>query len=1216
MKKKHWEWLIFRKNELRFALKVMKLSLLFTLICTFSLSANVLSQQKLRLNKGETTYKELFSEIKKQTGYIVVYNNNRLNKNQKIDIQQDESTIELMLADVLESEKVDYKLQDEYIILVPKNETANKEVAAPKRKITGTVVDTDGAPLPGVTVMIKGTQQGKATDIDGKFTFSVEEGQTTLVVSFIGMVTQEVNIEGQNQVTVTLKADTQQLDEIVVSTGYQKIDRKLFTGSAQHLNAEDAKVEGIMDVGRMLEGKSAGVQVQNVSGTFGAAPKIRIRGASSIYGDQKPLWVIDGVVLEDVVDVSADDLSSGDAETLISSSVAGINSDDIESFQILKDAAATALYGARAMNGVIVITTKKGKKGRTQVNYSTNWSMKLKPTYRDYNIMNSKDQMATYLEMAARGSLNHADISKNASGGVFLKMYDLINQYDPKTGYGLENTPEARAKFLQQYELVNTDWFDLLFNNSIAQEHSVSISTGTDKSQTYVSTSFYDDQGWSLNSGVQRYTANVKSNFNINDKITVGFSTVGSIREQDAPGTTKRVDDVFEGSFNRSFDINPFSYAMNTSRTMRAYDQNGELEFYKRDHAPFNILHELENNRIDLTVLDLKLQGDFNYKANKHLEFNWVGSVRYVKSTSEHIITEKSNAAEAYRMAQNSTIRKRNNLLYTDSDNPNAEPVSPLPNGGFYNRSENLLKNFYTRGTMNFNQIFSEIHSVNVLAGAELKSTDRQKFFSNGPGYQYFSGGVPFPDHIYYKQALESNKELYSMNWYHDRFVAGFVNGAYSYNGKYTVNGTLRVDGSNQLGESKSSRWLPTWNISGSWNASEEEFLKDNKIISRLKIRGTYGLTASMGAAKNSTVILRNKITNRPYSSEKEAGIKIVDLENSELTWEKQYETNFGFDLGVLDNRISLSADIYSRKGFDLIGLINTSGIGGEFYKLGNYADMESKGFEFSLNTRNVVTDDFKWTTDITFSYNKNEITALESYDNIHALTSSVGAPVLGKPVRGLYSIPFAGLNSEGIPEFYNAEGEVVSDINLQSKATEFLKYEGPIDPKVTGGLNNSFRYKNWDLNVFISFAAGNKVRLNPVFKRSYSDIDAMPQEFKNRWVMSGDEAITDIPALTTPRQLDNLGSVYAHNYYNFTDKRVANGDFARLKNVSLTYNFAKDLVHQLGLTNASLKFQATNLGLLYADSKLNGQDPEFLSSGGVALPQPKQFTLSLKVGF
>ncbi|MBI9058269.1 MAG: hypothetical protein JEZ01_10925 [Labilibaculum sp.] len=500
------------------------------------------------------------------------------------------------------------------------------------------------------------------------------------------------------------------------------------------------------------------------------------------------------------------------------------------------------------------------------------------------------------------------------------------------------------------------------------------------------------------------------------------------------------------------------------------------------------------------------------------------------------------------------------------------------------------------------------------MFGQEIKSSDRQGYFNNGPGYQYGSGGVPFIDYRYYKQALEGNQDVYSMGWTYDRYLAFFTNLAYSYKGKYTINGTARVDGSNQLGQDRSSRWLPTWNLSASWNVTEEDWMQDQTLISMLKFRGTYGLTASMGMATNSTAILRNQVTNRPYLSEKETGIEIESLENSELTWEKQYETNIGVDLGLLKNRISIISDVYYRQGFDLIGVLKTSGIGGEGYKYGNYADMTSKGIELTLNTKNIVTNDFSWTSNLTFAYNDNEITNLKSKPRVYDLVLAEGGAIEGSEVRSLYSIPFAGLDEYGVPTFYGEDGEVTQEINLQSNVTDYLKYEGPVDPKITGGFDNKFKYKNWALSVFVSYAAGNKIRLNPVFKAQYNDMDAMSNEFKNRWTMFGDENVTNIPTILSQRQESDMYD-YPMSYYNYSSARVANGDFVRLKSLALTYNFPKGMVSKLGLNNVSLKAQATNLWLIYSDKDLYGQDPEFYSSGGVALPQPKQFTMTLKVG-
>ncbi|WP_162052614.1 SusC/RagA family TonB-linked outer membrane protein [Pontibacter pamirensis] len=1068
--------------------------------------------------------------------------------------------------------------------------------------------------LPGVTVLEQGTTNGTATDVNGNFQIQVKP-DAVLLFSMVGYTTQAVDIDGRTAIDITLEESDNTLKEVVV-TGYQTIDRKMFTGSAALLTGEDAKREGITDVSRMLEGRVAGVSVQNVSGTFGAAPKIRVRGATSITGDNKPLWVVDGIILEDVVNVSNEQLSTGDPATLIGSSVAGLNPDDIESFQILKDASATAMYGARAMNGVVVITTKKGRVGKPLVSYTGNFSTYLKPTYSSFDIMNSADQMSVYAELERKGWLNHSDASRRQNGGVYTQMYDLINRYDPASGtFGLQNTPEARAAFLERYARANTDWFDVLFNNSFMQEHSVSISSGTEKTQLYFSTSFLKDEGWSVADEVKRFTGNARANFNFSDKLSLGLITQGSIRDQQAPGTIGRISNPVSGEFSRDFDINPFSYALNTSRTLTAFDENGNPEYFRRNFAPFNILNELENNTLDLSVLDLKLQADLNYKIFSNLNYNFSGALRYANTNREHKVREDANMAEAYRAAGDATVQERNRFLYRDPDNPEAQPVVVLPYGGFYNTNDDNLVSYYLRNTLDWDKTF-DIHTVRVFASQELRYADRQNKFFNGYGYQYNKGGVPYIDPNIIKQGVEGNFNYYGMSLRYDRFLAYMANAAYSYNGKYNLNGTVRYDGSNLLGESRTSRWLPTWNVSGSWNIDTEPFMQQQDMINRLTLRATYGLTASMGNATNSSLVLQSGSTRRPYLSEVESMIYIQNLENSELTWEKQYETNVGVDAGLFNERLQLTVDGYIRNAFDLIGLIRTSGIGGEGLKIANYADMRSHGLEVTLGGGVVESQNWKLKSQFTFGYNEGEITNLKNNPDIWSLVTPEGGPKEGYPYRGLFSIRFDGLDPDnGSPLFMNENGERIGNVYLQSDETQYLKYEGPVDPIVNGGWFNSLGYKDFSLSALVTYSGGHKIRLNPAFKNSYTDLDAMPYDFLNRWVLAGDENITNIPSILDRVEAAELGGTYPYNNYNYSTARVVDGDFVRLKQLSLSYNLPANRVKSIGFNSLSLSLVANNLWLLYADERLNGQDPEFFGAGGVAMPVPRQFTLSLKAG-
>ena len=1083
-------------------------------------------------------------------------------------------------------------------------------------KVTGTVISQeDGLPVIGATVMVEGTKTGTTTNIDGQFTLNVPAGKK-LTISYVGMKPQTVT--AKPGMKVTLQTSAHVVDEVVV-TGMQKTDKRLFTGATTKIDAEDTKISGMADISRSLEGRAAGVSVQNVSGTFGTAPKIRVRGATSIYGNSSPLWVVDGVIMEDITDVSTDQLSSGDANTLISSAIAGLNSDDIESFQILKDGSATSIYGARAMAGVIVVTTKKGKTGQAHISYNGEYTMRLVPKYSTFNIMNSQDQMGVYQELQQKGWLNYAETANAQNSGVYGKMYELINTYNPVTGqFGLTNTPEARAAYLRAAEYRNTDWFKELFSNSIQHTHSVSMSGGTDKGNYYASVSAMYDPGWSLKSQVERYTANFNVNHNISKKVTMGVIGNASYRKQEAPGTISSQIDATTGEVTRAFDINPYSYALNTSRTL---DPN---EYYTRNYAPFNIKHELENNYIDLNVFDFRMQAKLTYKPITKVELTALGAVKYSSATQEHNIKDESNQAMAYRAMGNSTIRNSNYYLYTDPDDIYALPVTVLPNGGIFNRTDDRMFGYDFRATAQYNDVFGQdTHIVNFYGGMELNSVERHNTWFRGWGMQYELGETPSWAYEVFKKSLEEGEDYYTLSNTHERSAAFFANGTYSYKGRYTINGTIRYEGTNRLGKSRKARWLPTWNVSGAWNVHEEKFFKAlQPAMSHLALRLSYSLTADRGPASitNSDVIILAANPWRPFASVQESALYIDQLANEDLTYEKKHEFNFGIDLGFLNNRINFTLDAYSRRNYDLIGLVNTMGIGGEVQKFGNVASMKSRGVELSLSTTNIKSDDFSWTTSFIYSHSTNEITDLDSYSPVYQLVSGTGYALEGYPVNAIFSIPFMGLNEDGLPTFLNEDGEVtVSDINFQQGNTDklgFLKYEGSADPTHLGSFGNIFKYKDFTLNVFITYSFGNVIRLDPIFSNQYDDLIATPKEFNNRWTKPGDERYTTVPVISSKMQNYNDSYlVTAYSAYNYSTERIAKGDFIRMKEISLSYDFPRTLIEPLGVNSLSLKLQGTNLFLLYADSKLNGQDPEFFNTGGVAMPLSKQFTLTLKVG-
>lgn len=1079
--------------------------------------------------------------------------------------------------------------------------------------VHGNVVDNEQQAVIGATVMIAGGKDGTVTNLDGDFVIEVPSGKK-IIVSYIGMESQTLTpVDGMR---VVLKPTAESLGEVVV-TGMQRMDRRLFTGATAKISAEDTKLDGVADISRSLEGHVAGVSVQNVSGTFGTAPKIRVRGATSIYGSSKPLWVVDGVIMDDVTEVGADELSSGDAVTLISSAIAGLNSDDIESFQILKDGSATSIYGARAMAGVIVVTTKKGKAGKSRISYAGEYTLRLKPSYRDFNIMNSQEQMSVYREMRQKGWLNFADTYRAESSGVYGKMYQLMNTYDEQTHtWQLANTVEAEMEYLRGAEYRNTNWFDELFSNAIQHNHSIGISGGTDKLNFYGSLSAMVDPGWYEQSKVNRYTANMNVSYNISDKVNVNIITSGSYRKQKAPGTLGQTADPVSGTVKRDFDINPYSFALNSSRTL-----DPEVS-YTRNFAPFNIHHELENNHMNMDVADLKFQAELKYRPIRPLELSALGAVKYAATSQEHIITDYSNQAMAYRAMDDATIRTLNPYLYTDPDNPYNLPVTILPQGGIYRKTNYKMNGYNMRLTANFNKTLQQTHITNVFGGMELDDIQRNSTFFNGWGMLYSEGELPFYVYQYFKQQIEQGGKYYSIGNTRSRSVAFFLNATYSYKGRYTLNGTVRYEGTNRLGKSRSARWLPTWNLSAAWNVHEEDFFeKMGKWLSHLSLKASYSLTGDPGpsSVSNSSMVLMSFTPYRPFTSIQESGMYIVDLANDELTYEKKHELNMGFDVGFLSNRVNFSFDWYLRNNYDLIGAIETPGVGGQIRKLANVASMKSHGLEFTLSTKNVQGKDLSWQTDFIFSYAKNEVSSLMSSASIMDVVQGAGFALEGYPVRSLFSFRYGGLDDKGYPRIVNQDGKLTSEgteINFQSQHLGQLKYEGPTDPTVTGSLGNILKWRNFRLNVFVTYSMGNVVRLDPVFASSYSDLDAMPKEFRNRWVQPGDESTTGIPGILTARQVaaDYYTSTL-YSAYNYSTDRIAKGDFIRMKELSLSYDFPQKWASALHVADVNLKLQATNLFLIYSDKKLGGNDPEFFRSGGVAAPMPKQFTLTLRLG-
>ncbi|GAA4133426.1 SusC/RagA family TonB-linked outer membrane protein [Sphingobacterium kyonggiense] len=1213
----------FEKASYTFTKRYCKSLVLSSLLLFYSTNEAFATQKEIEnpvtrvtVNISNTSLVDAFKKLESY-GVLVFYSSNIDNPNKQVQVKADNKTLKEIFDSLLAGTQNTYSIEGRQVFIKRVNAANPRQNNSSEKKqleASGRVVSEDGKPIAGASVTLVGGTASVSTDDLGHFRIAVPNGNAKLIVSYVGYERQQVTAGLDIRVTLMKKEDV--IEEVVV-TGVTKTDKRLFTGASTKLNAEDMKIDGMPEISRSLEGRVAGVSVQNVSGTFGTAPKIRVRGATSIYGSSKPLWVVDGVIMEDVTEVSADDLSSGDAVTLISSAVAGLNADDIESFQILKDGSATSIYGARAMAGVIVVTTKKGKAGVSRLSYTGEYTTRQIPSYGDFNIMNSQEQMGIYKEMESKGWLNFGETYRAQNSGIYGHMYKLLNTYDPTTGmFGLANTEEQKLAYLRAAEMRNTDWFDVLFNDNIMQNHSLSLTNGTERSTYYASLSAMNDPGWTKQSKTNRYTANLNMSYKIIPNLSLNLIANASNRKQRAPGTLSQETDPVFGEVKRNFDINPYNYAMNTSRALEVNT------FYTRNYAPFNILHELENNYIDIDVSGLKFQGELRWRAMPGLEFSALGAFKYENSSQQHNILDNANQALAYRSMDDATIRDNNSFLYLDPNNPYALPISVLPEGGIYRRTDYGMMGQDFRVSGAYTKTIANTHVLNLNVGGEYNSYDRERSFFNGWGMQYALGEIPFYVYEFFKQGIEQGTDYYGLNHTKSRKVGFYANPTYSYKHKYNLSATVRYDGSNRLGSANSARWLPTWNVGASWNAHDEAFFDNLKpVFSHLTMRSSYSLTGESGVdyVNNANMIIHSYNPWRPFSDMKESGLMVTEFPNNNLTYEKKHELNVGVDMGFLSNRINLVADWYTRDNFDLIGPIYTDGVAGKSLKWGNVAAMKSKGVEFTLTTKNIMNEQFNWNTSFTMAWNQTNITKLDATSSVVDLVKGTGYVKEGYPVRSIFSIPFVGLDREGLPIFINEDGEETTfDIDFQQNAIEklkFLKYEGSADPHTMGSLGNIFTYKNFRLNVFMTYSFGNVIRLDQVFKSKYDDMRAMPREFSNRWTLPGDEGVTSIPAIINRWYADdNPDMKIAYNAYNFSSFRVADGGFIRMKEISLGYDFPKDWIGSK-MNNLSVKLQATNPFLIYADKKLNGQDPEFFRSGGVAAPVPKQYTLTVRVG-
>ena len=917
---------------------------------------------------------------------------------------------------------------------------------------------------------------------------------------------------------------------------------------------------------------------------------VSMRQATSVKSVYYPLWVIDGVIYKEDKDFNVADLASPEAKRLIAAALPGLSESDIQSFQVINDASATALYGQRALGGVISVRTSKAGQGTNSFTYQTELTYRAIPSYREFNILNSQDQMAVFNEMANGKSLDNEAVFIASRYGVYGYLYNQIYNYNDVTGeYGILNTDAGRAAYLRAAELRNTNWFKELYQHVIRHQHTLTFSTGTQKANYYASLNANLDPGWKRFENSQTYSFNFNADFRPFKGWRFGIRSTASYQKK-----------------HRGGDWRPHEYAPEASRTL---DPN---TFYVYDYTPFNIKHELQHNTRDEKTANLSLQATIDWQPITQLRLSALGALRYRDQYGVTDRDEQANASQVYRNISKSVIRNYSDYLYKPLDDPTALPQIVMPYGGI-RKSQNIIDERYDgQLKAHYNDTFGRNgeHSLSAVAGLEVFEERHLNEWFNAYGVNYNLGYLTTYSPLLFTNLRNKGKQYYEIRPTLDRGVSLVGNVDYTLLGRYRVNASYRREGTNQFGRARTIRYIPTWNVGGNWSIDQEAFFPKLKPLSSLSMSLSYGMSGTIPYVHNALPRLKTLLPFFGDANLIEPGVYIDEPANYDLTYEKMYELNWGLNFGLFDERISAGITLFNRQGRDLIDQVFPQGTGGFVDLLyGNVAQMSAKGIELSLTTQNIRTRDFSWSTSITYSRNTNKVTRLNTSPSVKNLTDEKGAARQGYPLNSLFSIPFYKLDENGHPRFFLPDGaDVLPDgrhitspkmggqvswTASKPEEIDYLVYSGTRTPTDQGGVNNSFSFKNFRLGVYIYYSFGGVKRLPEQFATKYNDHQVMGKEFNRRWLRAGDEERTNVPVIATDahRQANPYLS-NAYTNYNKSDVRVAKTDYIQLRDISLSYTVPKSFVDRLRLSSLALKLQASNVALLYADKKLNGALP------------------------
>jgi TonB-linked SusC/RagA family outer membrane protein len=997
------------------------------------------------------------------------------------------------------------------------------QVATAQTKVvTGKVTDSkDASPLSGVTVTAKGSNVSTITTADGSFRLSVPQGVNSLVFSFVGYAEQEAAISDLMNISMVVGDKT--LSEVVV-VGYGTAIKRDLTGNVAKVKGADVQNMPVPNLNQALQGRAAGVFVEANNGKVGEGVKIRIRGSGSLSAGNEPLYVVDGVPITNT--------------SISGNALADINFNDIESFDILKDAAATAIYGSRGANGVVVITTKKGKSGKTafQVNAMLGWN---KPTnYRGF--LNGKE----YVELLSEAAVNQ----------------DLALGYDPRDP---ANYP---GSYLEYAEAVmdeisggtdwrnaetNTDWEREAFNHS-AKTNSIDVSAsgGNEKTRFYFSGSYNNQDGILIDNTFKRISGRINLEHEVSAKFKIGANL--SLSQT----TSGRVS--ADNEFSTPMQI----VALSPITPIR--DANGVV-----NTSPVTTY---QNPMVDA------LEGQFVSKIYRNIG-NVFGTYKFLPSlsfTTEFGVDIQNQNDDQFYGARTTYGTGTNG--YGESD---------------WYRSTNFNSNNY----LSFSKLFGEDHDISATAGMAYQQYD----WSTATVF-----GQDFP--VDALKLLSSAGEITggSSNAERSSFISYFLRANYKFRDRYLFSVSGRIDGSSRFGEDERYGFFPA--VSAGWILSEENFLKNSSILSFLKLRASWGIAGNAEIGNFASRLL--------WSGSRYGGLSAIipgtQLGNPDLRWEKSNQLDIGLDFGFVNNRISGEIDYYIKKTDDLLYSVPVPANSGFTSQLRNVGSMENKGFEFVLNTQNIVGKDFKWSTSINVSLNKNKVLTLDGDQSIIPGNDGrfLNSLLVGESIGVFYGPKFAGVDPQnGDALFYEDDGKTTT--NDYNDAGNFIV--GNPNPDVIAGMTNTVSYKGFELSFLFQGVFGNQIMngAGGFMSASFDYFDNQTRETLDRWQKPGD--ITNVP------QLRLLGG----NGISASSRYIYDGDYVRLKNVTLAYNLPKSIAQKFRLN--SLRIYATGVNLL-TFTDYPGWDPEVNTdyrasnrnqgADFYAAPQIKNFSIGLNLGF